>query len=225
MTASCCDFLPLDDQWIAGLIHETLVGLAVGPAGQQMDAEAVLAAYQAEGGPQIITREPGNNGRWREFEAATGRRWEHDQVGLYDQAGDRVWLDVSREPQGLRWGARWHELSHSAGAPHRLGRTDFLALQRGVDTRDPAALLKNAHEEITAEFGAVLLGQQTGTFSAGQFAISQDFLIQHAWVSPVALDPAGMQQLLDRSAADATRTAEYVLEPARQADRDAEAGS
>jgi hypothetical protein len=210
----CPGFLPSDSQWIAQMVHDTMAGLTDAPAQPQLDPTAVLDAYQVAGGPQIITREPGRQLRWPEFERASGRPWARNEVGWYDQAGDRIWLNLNREPQGLRWGVRWHELAHSTGAPHRLGRTDFLALKLAADARYPLALLKHAAEEMTAEFGAVLIGLYIGTFSPGQFAISADSVIENAWISPVAFDRDRMQELLAASAEEAAEAAVYVLAPA-----------
>ena len=223
------DDLPLCDQWIARMVRDSLDALVAAPA-EQLDATTVLNGYQRAGGPQITERPAG--GRWQEFEDATGERWStsgcRPRAGWYDQRNDRVWLDLNTCP-GHKWRIRWHELGHSTGAPGRLGRTDFVALQAGIDSWSVAAQLKNAREEITAECGAVLLGQATGTLTQAHVDAAEDELIAQAWTSPVALDPDGLQQLLDASAADAAEAAGYVLEPTREAiadaGRDIEAGA
>jgi hypothetical protein len=218
------DDLPLDDQWIVGMVRETLSSLAATPAAPR-EPVGVVSAYQAVGGPQITERQAGRGGRWLEFEEATGECWG-DHVGWYDQRRDRVWMDLNNCP-GQAWRFRWHELGHSAAAPGRLGRTDFVRLQEGIERRSTAAELKNTREEMTAECGAVLLGRKTGTLTEEQLDSTEDALVGYAWTSPVALDPEGLERLLNASADDAILGADFVLEPSRQATAmaDVEAGA
>jgi hypothetical protein len=208
------DDLPLNDQWIAAMVRDTLTTLVSSPAGQ-MDPAAVLRAYRAADGPQITERPAPGKGRWLEFEDATGNRWGH-RAGWFDQHNDRIWVDLNEYPEQA-WRVRWNETAHSTGASERLARTDFVALQNGLNGWSHAAELKNSREEITAECGSVLLGRQTGTLTEAQLDVTEDVLVGQAWISPVALDPDGLERLLAASAADATEAASFVLEPSRQA--------
>jgi antirestriction protein ArdC len=196
------------------MVRDTLTTLVSGPAGQ-MDPAAVLSAYQAADGPQITERPAPGKGRWLEFEDTTGDRWGR-RVGWYDQHNDRIWVDLNEYPE-QGWRVQWHETAHSTGASGRLARTDFVALQNGLNGWSDAAELKNAREEITAECGSVLLGRQTGTLTEAQLDASEDVVVGQAWISPVALDPPGLERLLSASAADAAEAASFVLEPSRQA--------
>lgn len=214
--------LPAADDMIYEAVGNVLSELAANePAGPQVHPQEALDAYQAAGGPQVIVRPAGERGRWQEPEKIGGRYWEQGLAGWFEQKGDRCWIDVSQSSADPWW-AIWHEVTHSTGAPRRLGRMDFdqvnQMLRSGTGAEYWRGVDLNSQEEVTADLGAVLLGSRTGTVTGRQLDAAEDRLI--GWTAVYYDRPGRLQELLSASLADARQASECVLEPSLQAGRD-----
>ena len=190
-----------------------------------------MAAYQRAAGLQVILHP--DRVDLHDPSAATGEWWgsDWDEVdchwqegawGHYDAARDIVYLRAP-EPGGRSWYTGWHEAIHSTQTAGRLDRFDAQQVQAalsrpGAPGRD-RAFAQLRREELTAELGAVLLGQQTGTVAPEHLDVAAA-RIAHWLDWPGLGSPDARDVLVTSALADATTAADYVLAPGLQAVRD-----
>jgi antirestriction protein ArdC len=153
----------------------------------------VLAAYQAAGSAAEIL---------------------HDVHGeaYYQPSPDKIHLPEPTEHNSTAeyYSTLWHEVGHSTGHASRLARP-------GVDPAQERTPHGYGQEELVAEMTGGMLCAETGV--ATEASLDNSAAYVRGWADEIKAD----KKLVVQAAAAAQRAADFVMEPARQAERDTEA--
>ena len=125
-----------------------------------------------------------------------------DRRVYYDMVRDEI---VLPEPACFFWATGYyqtaiHELCHSTGHPERLNRATLIDVDR-----DGFGSPAYAKEELRAEIGAMMTGEQVGVgHDPGAYV--------HGWIGALEEDPREIR----RAAADAQKMSDFILARSRE---------